>query len=274
VQGGGSECVRFLQWALPTLHLRWRGYRKVRKTVCKRIRRRVQALGIDDFDRYRHYLERHPDEWRQLDALCRIPISRFYRDKAVFEAVSRTLLPGLAAAAEGRAEKRVRVWSAGCASGEEPYTVAIAWRFTTKERFPDVALEIVATDADAKLLERAAEGCYAPGSLKDLPRRWREEAFAEGKTRFCVLDPYRRAVSFRRQDIREEAPEGPFDLVLCRNLAFTYFEESLQRRTLERLLARLRSGGHLVLGSHERLPDGDERFSRAFGPLPIFRRAS
>ena len=92
-----ADCVALLQWALPRLRMRWAGFRKVRGQVCKRIRRRMGALGIDSVSAYRQYLERHDSEWDELDALCRISISRFYRDRGVFTFLQDTVLPELAA---------------------------------------------------------------------------------------------------------------------------------------------------------------------------------
>ncbi len=88
-----AELVEFLQWCLPYLGLRWQGLRKVRNQVGKRLRRRLCDLDLADLVGYRAYLASHPDEWPHLDAMCRITISRFYRDRVVFEAISSLVLP-------------------------------------------------------------------------------------------------------------------------------------------------------------------------------------
>ncbi|MGD8595209.1 MAG: chemotaxis protein CheR, partial [Gammaproteobacteria bacterium] len=88
-----NECVQFLQWALPQLHMRWPGFRKVRAQVCKRIDRRLRQLAIEDIHTYKTYLHEHKLEWRVLDELCRITISRFYRDKAMFGFLTEHVLP-------------------------------------------------------------------------------------------------------------------------------------------------------------------------------------
>ena len=120
------ECVAFLQWCLPRLGYRWRGFRKVRRQVCRRARRRLRALDLPDLAAYRDLLLRNPAEWSHLDVCCRITISRFYRDMAVFRTIGSTVLPALAARAAE--EKRdVRCWAIGCASGEEVYTLRILW---------------------------------------------------------------------------------------------------------------------------------------------------
>lgn len=266
------ECIAFLQWALPRLRMRWPGYRKVRRQVCKRIARRLASLGLADIFAYRAYLETNPDEWRQLDELCPIPISRFYRDRAVFEYVGQKVVPALAKAAEARGLDRIQVWSAGCGAGEEPYTLAILWRLSLEREFPDLKLRILATDINREQLDRALVACYTGGSLRQLPTAWIGAAFEESGGRYCLRAEFQAGVEFRQQDIRAQLPNGTFDLVLCRNLVFTYFEEQLQREVAASLHDRLVPGGVLVLGVHEVLPPGTAGFHALEPRLHIYQR--
>ena len=111
-----TERTAFLQWALPQLNLRWSGFRKVNRQVCKRLKRRMNDLRVADLATYRTRLEADPAEWGVLDECCHITISRFFREKRVFEVLRARVLPHIAERAqrEGRA---ARMWSAGCASG-------------------------------------------------------------------------------------------------------------------------------------------------------------
>jgi chemotaxis protein methyltransferase CheR len=249
-----TDCVTFLQWALPELRMRWPGFRKVRGQVCKRIGRRLAELGLADVAAYRTFLENHPEEWPRLDSLCRITISRFRRDRGVWEFLGDTLVPELAHMAGERDGSTLRCWSAGCASGEELYTLALIWSFTVARRFPGLALRLLGTDADERMLERAREASYAGSSLKDLPGAWRERAFERRERCFVLRPELRVGVELAPQDLRSVLPEGSFHLILCRNFVFTYFEESLQRELLPRVLERLVPGGALVVGIHEQLP--------------------
>lgn len=253
------DCVSFLQWALPRLRLRWPGYRRVRKQVCKRVGRRMAELGLSGEARYRAYLGRHPEEWTRLDAFCRISISRFFRDREVFDHLGEEVLPTFASAASAGRRRSLRAWSAGCASGEEPYSLMLLWRFLVAPGYPDLSLRVVATDADAHLLERARIGCYAPGTLKELPGPWLQAAFLHRDGRFCLRRDYREGIEFRREDLRCARPKERFDLILCRNLAFTYFDLAQQREVLDRMVEALRPRGALVLGRRERLPEPDLR---------------
>jgi chemotaxis protein methyltransferase CheR len=268
-----SDCVGFLQWALPRLGLRWPGFRKVRGIVCKRVERRRRALGLGSLDAYRVYLEEHGDEWEALRALCSIPISRFGRDRSVFSLLEDVVLPVLADQAAARPERTLTCWSAGCASGEEPYSVSILWGLELAQRYAGVELRVLATNVDAELLERAAVGCYGWSSLKEVPPAWREQAFERSGGAYCVREPFRAAVTFVRQDLRQDVPHGSFDLILCRNVVLTYFEPEIQRAVMRRIVDVLRPGGALVVGIHEALPPGVEGLAPWPGARAIFRRA-
>jgi chemotaxis protein methyltransferase CheR len=246
--------LEFLQAALPRLGLRWPGFRKVRGQVIKRIKRRLKSLHLQDLAGYAAYLDTHPAEWGVLDTMCRISISRFYRDPGVFATLRETILPNLAEQVRASDAPVLRCWSAGCASGEEAYTVQLLWHLCLAEQFPDIQLEIMATDADPHMLERARQGRYSRGSLKDLPSRWLEVGFERCGDDYIVRDTFRVRIWFAAQDIRCELPAGPFHLVMCRNLVFTYFADPVQRVGLTRIATRLGPGGILLVGKHETLP--------------------
>jgi chemotaxis protein methyltransferase CheR len=249
------ELYDFLQATLPRLGFRWLGFRRVRGTVHKRLWRRMRELGLRDTSAYARHIAAQPEELARLDAMCRMTISRFWRDHAPFEHLAAALLPELVARARLSGSARVRVWSAGCASGEEAYSMAMLWWLACAPYAADIGFELIATDLDEHVLERARSGRYAAATLREVPEHWRHVAFAREGNEWCVREAFRRGVSFERQDLRTGAPEGPFDIVLCRNLAFTYFDDSLQRRVAERILERLVPGGVLLLGAGERLPD-------------------
>jgi chemotaxis protein methyltransferase CheR len=256
----GRDCQALLEWVAGPLALRAQGFRRVKGQVAKRVGKRLAALGLADAQAYRAYLDAHPEEWPVLDSLCRITISRFFRDAPWWHFLVAQVLPG---------RSGVRAWSAGSASGEEAYSLALAGRLA------GVRLEVVGTEVNAALLERAARGVYPAGSLRELPRALAQEAFeavATGEVR--LRDPFRAGVRFLQQDLRHEWPDGPFHLVLCRNVAFTYFAPALQQRVLAELTARLVPGGLLVLGKGETLPEDapPELVPEPASGLPMWRR--
>jgi chemotaxis protein methyltransferase CheR len=250
------DCVAFLQWALPRLKRPWAGFRKVRNQLCRRIERRWRALALADVATYRTYLEHHPDEWCRLDELCPITISCFYRDTAMWAALAAEVLPELARRALARGARVLQAASIGCASGEEPYTLMLAWRFAVAPQFPSLRLDVTATDVVEAVLERARSACYPASSLKLLPGAWREHGFERLGERWCLRSGFREDVRFLKQDLRTACPDGKFDLILCRNLAFTYFDAATQHRLLARMRAHFEPGGALVIGRRERLPAG------------------
>ncbi len=260
-----NPVTTFLKWALPRLGKDWAGFQQVQGQVESRLLDRLQVLGLRSFSAYRDYLNAHPEEWARVDAMSRITVSRFYRDPAVFDALRDDLLPALAHEHQAHGHPRLRAWSIGAASGEEPYTLRILWRHALRDQFGGLSLHVIATEVQPHMRQRARRACYSHGSLRHLPDGWIDRAFryhaAHDEGRHAepyVLHPvYRRRVTWRPDDFRAAMPDGPFALICCRNLAFTYFDASLQRWTLRRLLGRLRPGGLLVLGAKETLPAGD-----------------
>lgn len=268
-----TECVALLQWALPRLGLRWRGFRRVRRQVCRRIEARLRELRLPDAQAYRAYLAANRSEWPVLDALCRVTISVFYRDTATFDFLTETVLPELARLVTARRETTLRAWSIGCASGEEPYSLSLAWRLGPASRKSPIALDVLATDVDDAVLRRADRACYPASSLARLPPAWVAQGFDRVADAYCLREPYRRAVRFGRADVRADLPPGRFDLVLCRNLVFTYFDAGLQQETLSRLRTRLHPGGALVIGRREALP-ADSGLAPWRADLGVYRLAS
>jgi chemotaxis protein methyltransferase CheR len=246
----------FFQEVTAALGLRAAGFRNARGSVTKRLSRRLRTLGLSGVDEYRRYLAAHGEEWVWLEQCCQITISRFARDAGMFGPLLARYLPERAKAAQARGDRCVRVWSAGAASGEEPYSVSIAWHLELEPLYPDLRLEVVATDANAVVLERAARARYPVQSLWELPASLRERAFMEEDGEWTVRPALRAGVRFEQADLRRQGAPGPFDLVLCRNLAFTYFGEPTQRRVAQRFTEVLRPSGVLLIGRGEALPTG------------------
>jgi chemotaxis protein methyltransferase CheR len=231
----------------------------------------MDTLGLGDFAAYRAQLEADPTEWRILDECCHITISRFFRDRAVFETLRQRVLPDIAARAK-REGRGALVWSAGCASGEEPYTLKIVWDIEVATSYPGVSLSIFATDVDEAMLARAREGCFEATSLHELPPHLVDEAFDRVDALYCVKARHRDGIEFIYQDLRLETPTPIFDLILCRYVAFTYFALPLQQTVLARIVDRLAPHGYLVIGGHEQLPKGDIGLSPLTGTPQIFEK--
>ena len=268
-----TEGVQFLQWCLPRLRCCWPGYRKVRRQAYKRIQRRLQSLDLPSLADYRTYLESHHEEWTVLDSCCWISISRFYRDKSVFQFLEQEVLPSLARQAQTRGDRVLRCWSVGCASGEESYSLSLLWKLKLQVQFPTVRVLILATDIDDQAIARAQQGCYPPSSLKDLPESWRTQGFDPAVEGFRIKPEFQEPLTFLVQDIRQASPEETFHVILCRYVAFTYFDVPLQSNTLRRLVERMGAGSALVIGSKEQLPDGESGLIPWSEKEGVYRRA-
>ena len=243
--------------------------------ITELIGRRIAALGMDGLEDYRARLTGDEAEWRVLDRMCRVTISRLWRDRETIASLGTTVLPALATTAAASGAMCVDVWSCGCASGEEPFTVSILWHDRVARRFPDLGLRILATDVDLHLLHRARRAVYPVGATRDVPAEVAAaalEPMGGGGGEVRVKDRDRAGVYPVQSDVRDGVPGGPFHLILCRNLVFTYFDETLQREVGSRMVEDLHPGGALVLGGHETLPDG----FGGVGPWPrldcVFKR--
>ena len=232
----------FLKEVLPPLGLAPRPH--LRRGVRRRLARRMEELGLRDWESYAARVTADEGERGELRALLGVTISRFFRNRGFWEHLAANVLPDLSPAA---------AWSCGCASGEEPYSLAILWR----RACPGRGLSLLATDIDPVVLVRAQDGLYPEGSLRELPEELRAEYFRPEPGGLRLSEEVRRAVKFVRHDVMlEPAPEGPFGLVLCRNAAFTYFGPEARVEAARKLAAALAPGGYLAVGRKERLPEG------------------
>lgn len=255
----------------PQLNKRWAGYRKVHSQVCKRIFKRIATLQIASYEDYRNYLENHKEEWPMLDKMTRITISRFFRDKMQWLELENNHVPELLQ--NKKPGEKFKVWSAGCASGEEPYSFAILWQHCFGNRSGSPRLEIIATDADEHMLQRAVDAEYTLGSLKEMRNEWQERSFLKNNERYKLHKKYRAMVNFKQQDIREQMPDGPFDIIFCKNLVAMYFDKQVGTRLLNAIVHRLGNGGLLLLGNHEPIDvDAISGLKQENKGLPIFRK--
>ncbi|NNK85399.1 MAG: chemotaxis protein CheR [Desulfobacterales bacterium] len=250
-----SSYVDFLTWALPKLSMRYKGFRKVKRQVCRRIDQRMKTLDLSSLNEYKQHLIANQDEWPILDQFCRIHISRFLRDGHVFQTLLSFILPELGQIVKQEKDKTLSVWSLGCASGEEAYTFKIIWDALLQDQFPTVFLNILGTDIDEHMLARARSGKYQKSSVKELPHHLIEYGFEIFAENYVLKDDVKANIQFLLQDVRKEMPPGYFHLIACRNLIFTYYDLSPQRKLVQRLIQRLTSRGILILGNHESLPD-------------------
>ncbi len=231
------------------LGLHWRAFRK--KGIRKEIEQRIFEVGVRDYNEYLARIKEDPAEQDRLSKILKVTISRFYRDRQVFEILIHSLIPALIG---GREEGVLKVWSIGCASGEEPHSLQLLWKDRIQSSRPGIQLSLLATDIDEHMLERAKAGRYKKSSLKEVPVEIIEKYF-KPENDLYVLDPgIREKTEFRKHNILRDEPFPGMDVVFCRNLAFTYFSKKGQMETLMKIAFSLNRNGYLIIGKDESIP--------------------
>jgi chemotaxis protein methyltransferase CheR len=202
-----------------------------------------------------------------LDGFCQITISRFFRDRSLFEWIKTEALPRIA-----KTRKTIRCWCIGGASGEEPYSLSIIFHEIAKN-FKDIEWEIMATDINDQVLKRAKEACYHASSLKEVSSERRDKAFDTVQDLYCLKDKFKENVVFLKQDIRSGVPDIIFDLVLCRNTVAIYFDHDQQVKIFRKALDRMNENSCIILGAHEELPEiflEEGLVEKPVGSLPVY----
>ena len=262
--------TNFLKWALQRKGYRWAGFRKPQNQVLKRVQQRIHELGLSGgYTEYKDYLESNPEEWEVFDALCDVTISRFFRDREIWDYLKLDILPTLINRAT---TEKIRVWSAGCCNGEEACSIAMLFDMVCSEAGLE-SLDILATDRNEDVLKRAKAGKYPPGSLREMKRNEIEKYFQEdfAGEEYRVIDRLKKLITFEKRDIRNSLPDGEFNMVFCRNLAFTYFSKKYQHNFLERVSSIISKDGFLVLGKRETLPN-NHLFERIHQNFPVYKK--
>ncbi|MBY6002453.1 protein-glutamate O-methyltransferase CheR [Salipiger bermudensis] len=219
--------------------------------VYSRIARRLRARKIDDFSSYMALLKTTGEAEERLELISALTtnVTSFFREKHHFETLRKELIPQLAR------QPRIRIWSAGCSSGQEPFSIAM----TLISSLPEPALRnarILATDIDPAMIRRANEARYPNEDLTTIPidlQKSGTRPSSDEHACFELSDPVRRLVTFGELNLIEAWPfQGPFDAIFCRNVAI-YFDHETQRRLWARFTSLLRDGGFLFIGHSERV---------------------
>jgi chemotaxis protein methyltransferase CheR len=226
--------------------------------VRARLTKRLRKLGLPDFDAYLNFVQQDPSRREfaeMIDALTTNKTS-FLREATHFDFLRDTVFPQLSGP--------VRIWSAGCSSGEEPYTLAML----CNESFADIAtrdVRILSTDISHRVLAQAKAGTYPADITSDVPAPWLQKYWtrtqdASGRAQYEAGKSLRRLVHFAKLNLMERWPmQGPFDAILCRNVMI-YFDKATQQQLVERYWQLLRPGGHLFVGHSESLTGLSHKF--------------
>jgi two-component system CheB/CheR fusion protein len=266
-QPGGSSLEALLEYLRDQRGFDFSGYK--RPTLERRIARRMDEVGVADHEAYVDYLEANPREFAELFNTILINVTRFFRDPDAWDYLREEIVPQLVDAVPD--EEQIRVWSAGCASGEEPYTAAIVLLEVLGEEAFKRRVKIYATDVDEEALAEARAAVYPPRAFEDLPDELVEKYFAPNGRGFAFRPDLRRSVIFGRNELLQDAPISRIDLLICRNVLM-YFRAEAQTRILSQFNFALRDRGFLFLGKSEMLVRHSEYFTPIDPRRRIFRR--
>ena len=241
------------------------------QTIYRRIERRInlytQCLSLED------YCRRITEDATELDALCKdllIGVTSFFRDPEAFDELARTIIPIIMDRRD--ATREIRVWVAGCSTGEEAYSIAILFMEASAERNLQPHVKILATDLNRDALLFAAEGIYPESRFVEMPIVWREKYFInQGNGTYKVTADLRKALIFSEHNLLKDPPFRKIDLVICRNLLI-YFQSQFQARALACFHFALRLGGFLMLGSSEGLGELSNEFKEESRSLKLFSK--
>jgi chemotaxis protein methyltransferase CheR len=227
----------------------------------KRIETRLSSLGLKQQDEYLSYLRFDSDAEKEWDALITLITTNetyFMREERQLKCFRDDILPELA---KKNPNKKIRIWSAGCSSGEEPYSIAILTR--ESRLIHDNMVEILATDINSRVLQKAKDGLYGEASFRSVDDVFKARWFTpEGPQKWRLKDEIRKRVVFQRFnlfDMDRYALFAPFDVIFCRNVII-YFDLEAKVRVVERFFDKLNGGGYLLLGHSESLISVTEKF--------------
>ena len=248
---------------LKRLCLSWEGYRRVRKGVKKRIRRHMHELGCRNVQDYLLVLDTNSNARHDCELLMTVSISRFFRDRQLWQCLEDEILPLLIRQHSGK----MKCWLAGCAFGEEVYSFKILWHTMEQHIGPLPELAIWATDMNPDYLRRAQVGVYPNSSLKELPETLRNLHFKLGTKRqpYAIAQFVKDGIIWQLQNLLSDPPSTGFQLIFLRNSLLTYYVEAIKVPSFQKVVDSLAPRGFLIIGAHEEIP------SRARGLLPFDR---
>ncbi|PWU19625.1 MAG: hypothetical protein C5B48_13320 [Candidatus Rokuibacteriota bacterium] len=238
------------------------GYRE--GMLRRRIAGRMGQVNVELFGDYLHYVETHPDEVRDLFNAVQINVTSFFRDSDPWNTLYGDIIPAIVSSK--RHNEPIRVWSAGCASGEEAFSLAMLWAESLGVEESSRRVKIYATDVDEDALSNARRCTYDARTLEAVPVGLRHRYFEPTRERYTVRRDVRRMVIFGRHDLMHDAPLSRLDLLVCRN-TLIYLSTAIQSRILAWFRFALNDHGYLFVGRAEMLRPHNGLFSPAgFGP--------
>ncbi|WP_253254747.1 protein-glutamate O-methyltransferase CheR [Methanofervidicoccus sp. A16] len=216
--------------------------------IKRRIAVRMRACKCRTYKEYYEYLLKHPEEYKELENVLTVNVTEFWRDVTVYKEIKKILEKMVL----DKSRRSIRIWSAGCSSGEEPYGIAIIIdNLLEKHKRKSLKVTIIGTDIDRKVLEKARKGIYLDKQLKNIDPPLISKYFTKiSEYEYQIKPIIKKYVQFRIHDLIKDPPLKNMDMILCRNVVI-YFDKEVQEKIFLKFYEALVSGGYLVLGKTE-----------------------
>lgn len=241
------------------------------RCVRRRIAKRLRACKVADFAAYLKRLDIDQYELDTLVASISVHVSQFFRNPDTFRIIEQKILPGLCCQARTAGRNKLTLWSAGCATGEEPYSLAL---MVDDQSTEDLDIHVLATDSSAAVLDTARAGLFDLSRMQEVPPAVRDRYFRAAGPRYRLIEPVHKLVAFRQHNLMADGAYPAADLILCRNVLI-YFSRSEQEKILLRFAAALPPDGVLILGRSETIPGEVRHYLKSEFPVErIYRRTA
>lgn len=218
----------------------------------RRINVRVRATNSESYGAYLKFLKKDPQEYEFLVDTLTVNVSEFFRNSETFRIIEKKIIPFIVKYRSESVIRSIRIWSAGCAAGEEAYSLAILLHRILRTDFNKYRIRIIGTDIDAQSLEKARKGVYSENSLKNLDPDTKERYFLKQGDTYQIIDELKSITQFKRHDLISGPIIDHFDLIVCRNVMI-YFKKDIQEQLQLNFYKALEKGGYFIIGKSETL---------------------
>ncbi len=222
------------------------------KHLKRRFMVRMRAHNIDTFREYLKKLESEPEEYDYLVKILTVNVTKWFRDPGVFELFQKQVLPDIVSQKKRDRHRAIRIWSAGCSDGKEPYSIAMLLHEVLGKNIKDFYIVIFASDIDEEMLKKAKRGWYTTDEMEGVKTEYLRKYFIEEENGYQVKPELKRLMKFEKRDLITNKNHPSIDAIFCRNVVI-YFTKELKDRLYVDFYNTLRRGGYLILGKTESL---------------------
>ena len=263
------EFENLLNYLKTSRGLDFTGYK--RNSIKRLTTRRMLRVEVETYSDYLDYLQVHPQEHNSLFNALMLNVTAFFRDRAAWDSLNSAIIPQIIARKEEL--EPIRLWSAGCATGEEAYSLAILFAEALGIEQFVTRVKIYATDLDEEAISEGRQALYSPKSLESIDKAWQDKYFESKGSNYVFLNELRRCVIFGRHDLVHDAPISRLDLLCCRN-TLMYFNAETQAKVLDRFHFALKDSGFLFVGKAEMLLNQANLFKATNSQHRIFAKVA